>query len=111
MSVSPDFAEMLAVIMCEAGLEAIMRQSRRDAPSSDFVLGILPGSDLLGPDEGPLQDEEEIGTGIADAVSAGCAGMANRRRSRGDDGGALVWEEAADTGTGLRICLRPQSGW
>lgn len=108
MSVSPDFAAMLDTIMCEASLNAMMPWDRQDAGSPIFRLH-LPGFDLPVPDEEIVPDEE-TGTGLADAVMAGCAGMANRRRERGDYSGAAFWEEAADTGSPVAFLPSPLWG-
>lgn len=69
MSKGPDFAATLAEIL-------------RTAPSGETAAEEAPGAD-------------DIAADIAEAVDAGCTGMADRRLLRGDIQGAELWESLA----------------
>ena len=102
MSVSPDFSAMLDAIVHRADeaasspISALLLATSGQADGSPIFPLRIAAFDPLLPDEEALPDEE-TGTGIVDAVTAGCAGMADRRLMRGDTYGAAHWQEAADT--------------
>jgi len=117
MSVSPDFSAMLDAIVhhgdeaASSPLSALLIDTSeqpftRPVPALPLCIPVF-GSPS--PDEESLPDEE-TGTGIADAVIAGCAGMADRRFTRGDAYGAMHWREAADEARRPQLRFLPPWG-
>jgi hypothetical protein len=92
MSDYPDFSAMLDAIKVQAAARTPLGLSiLLWGPAGTPRYLRVPDDDAL--DDVPAPDDD--GTGIAEAVTAGCEGMADRRFMRGDVGGAELWRGAA----------------
>lgn len=104
MAVFPDFDAMLASIVgqpaCPAEGQCAAQAAVGDAAATPAVSAAQAAS--IGA-MSTATASYAVGGGIVAAVTAGCQGMADRRLQRGDNEGAVFWNDIA-AGNDESVC-------